>query len=132
MNAAKCRAIFETLREVTPAPTTELEYSSPFELLIIPRHHELHLQDADDETLEATGRAIRDAVINLRDALGDVAYNVVFHTAPHQHSGEYHWHIHLLPKLVTTAGFEAGTGVLINIVSPEQATDALRRVSVRA
>lgn len=34
MNAAKCRAIFETLREVTPAPTTELEYSSPFELLI--------------------------------------------------------------------------------------------------
>ncbi|MGO4302666.1 MULTISPECIES: endonuclease III [unclassified Cupriavidus] len=34
MNTAKCRAIFETLREVNPAPTTELEYSSPFELLI--------------------------------------------------------------------------------------------------
>ncbi|KWR90306.1 endonuclease III [Cupriavidus sp. IDO] len=34
MNAAKCRALFETLREVNPAPTTELEYSSPFELLI--------------------------------------------------------------------------------------------------
>ncbi|MFJ4289999.1 endonuclease III [Cupriavidus sp. NPDC089707] len=34
MNAAKCRAIFETLREVNPAPVTELEYSSPFELLI--------------------------------------------------------------------------------------------------
>ncbi len=34
MNAAKCRALFETLRENNPAPTTELEYSSPFELLI--------------------------------------------------------------------------------------------------
>jgi len=34
MNSAKCRAIFETLREVNPNPTTELEYSSPFELLI--------------------------------------------------------------------------------------------------
>ncbi|WP_454763528.1 endonuclease III [Cupriavidus campinensis] len=34
MNAAKCRAIFETLRDVNPTPTTELEYSSPFELLI--------------------------------------------------------------------------------------------------
>ncbi|HBD32885.1 MAG TPA: endonuclease III, partial [Cupriavidus sp.] len=34
MNSAKCRAIFETLREVNPTPTTELEYSSPFELLI--------------------------------------------------------------------------------------------------
>lgn len=34
MNAAKILAIFETLREVNPTPTTELEYSSPFELLI--------------------------------------------------------------------------------------------------
>ncbi|AOY91112.1 endonuclease III [Cupriavidus sp. USMAA2-4] len=34
MNAAKCRALFETLRETNPTPTTELEYSSPFELLI--------------------------------------------------------------------------------------------------
>lgn len=34
MNAAKCRALFETLREVNPTPVTELEYSSPFELLI--------------------------------------------------------------------------------------------------
>ncbi|KAA0179619.1 endonuclease III [Cupriavidus cauae] len=34
MNAAKCRALFETLRETNPSPTTELEYSSPFELLI--------------------------------------------------------------------------------------------------
>ncbi|WER44806.1 endonuclease III [Cupriavidus sp. WKF15] len=34
MNAAKCRALFETLRDDNPAPTTELEYSSPFELLI--------------------------------------------------------------------------------------------------
>ena len=34
MNNAKRLAIFETLREVNPTPTTELEYSSPFELLI--------------------------------------------------------------------------------------------------
>ncbi|WP_066738842.1 endonuclease III [Cupriavidus sp. D384] len=34
MNPAKRVAIFETLREVNPNPETELEYSSPFELLI--------------------------------------------------------------------------------------------------
>lgn len=34
MKADKIRAIFETLREGNPTPTTELEYSSPFELLI--------------------------------------------------------------------------------------------------
>ena len=34
MNAAGRRAIFETLRAADPSPTTELEYSSPFELLV--------------------------------------------------------------------------------------------------
>jgi len=34
LNAAKRRAIFERLRAGNPSPTTELEYSTPFELLI--------------------------------------------------------------------------------------------------
>lgn len=34
MNAAKCRQIFERLRTANPHPTTELEYTTPFELLI--------------------------------------------------------------------------------------------------
>jgi endonuclease-3 len=34
MNAEKRRAIFERLRVANPHPTTELEYTSPFELLI--------------------------------------------------------------------------------------------------
>ena len=34
MNAAKRRRIFERLRAANPAPTTELEYATPFELLV--------------------------------------------------------------------------------------------------
>jgi len=34
MNAAKRRAIFERLKAANPAPTTELEYGTPFQLLI--------------------------------------------------------------------------------------------------
>ena len=34
MNKAKRQAIFERLRDANPQPTTELDYSSPFELLI--------------------------------------------------------------------------------------------------
>lgn len=34
MNKAKCRMIFERFRQQNPHPTTELRYSSPFELLI--------------------------------------------------------------------------------------------------
>ena len=60
---------------------------SPYELLFVPRRHELHLQDADDDSLDAIGRALRDATAFLNEALGDIAYNVGFHTAPHQHGG---------------------------------------------
>jgi endonuclease III len=34
MSAADIRTMFERLRELNPHPTTELEYSSPFELLV--------------------------------------------------------------------------------------------------
>lgn len=34
MNAEKRRRIFERLREANPSPATELEYSTPFELLV--------------------------------------------------------------------------------------------------
>ena len=102
---------------------------TPYELLIIPRQHEPHLQDASDESLAATGIAIRDAIGHLNAALGDVAFNLGIHTAPHQHTGQYHWHAHVWPNLVTQAGFERGTGVMINIVPPEQACDTLRSVT---
>lgn len=105
---------------------------APYELLLMPRHHEAHLQAADDRSLDAMGRAIRDAVGQLESAIGDVAFNLGIHSAPHEHGGEYHWHVHLWPNLVTQAGFERGTGVMINVVSPEDAADALRSVQANA
>ena len=68
----------------------------------------------------------------LRDIHGDISYNIGFHTAPHHYTGAFHWHVHLWPKLVTTAGFERGTGVMLNIVPPEVAATQLRRQSVKA
>jgi UDPglucose--hexose-1-phosphate uridylyltransferase len=104
----------------------------PYEILVIPRHHHQHLPDASDESLAGVGRAIRDALAHLNAVFPDVSFNLVFHTAPHQHDGPFHWHAHLWPKLTTVAGFERGTGVMINIVPPEQAADELRRVGANA
>lgn len=105
---------------------------APYELLLMPRRHEAHLQHADERSLEAMGRAIRDAVGQLNSALGDVAFNLGVHSAPHEHAGEYHWHVHLWPNLVTQAGFERGTGVMINVVPPESAAESLRSVQATA
>lgn len=103
--------------------------SSPFELLIMPKIHHQHLVDSPDAALTGVGIAIRDALAHLVKVLGDIAFNLAFHTAPSHHSGVYHWHVHLWPKLTTTAGFERGTGVMLNIVAPESAAAELRSVS---
>jgi UDPglucose--hexose-1-phosphate uridylyltransferase len=100
----------------------------PFEMLVIPRAHTPHLHRAAPVDLAAVGRSLRLALHQLRQQLGDVAYNIVFHSAPYRAHEPYHWHAHVWPKLTTQAGFELGTGVPINIVAPEQAAEMLRAV----
>jgi UDPglucose--hexose-1-phosphate uridylyltransferase len=98
----------------------------PYELLLVPAAHDQHLQDADGSALAAVGLALRDVLRALRVRLGDLAYNVVVHTAPHRHVTDFHWHVHVFPRLTSVAGFEQGTGVMINIVPPEMAAQDLR------
>lgn len=98
----------------------------PFEMLVVPRRHGPHLHHSAASDVNAVGEAVRTGVSLLRDRLGDVAYNLVFHSAPYRASSTYHWHVHIWPKLTTLAGFELGTGVFINIVAPEQAAEELR------
>lgn len=99
---------------------------TPYELLVVPRTHEAHLHRSAPQDLLGVGHAVRSALCTLRAHLGDIAYNVVFHAAPYRASSPYHWHVHILPKLTTRAGFELGTGVYINVVAPEQAAEDLR------
>jgi UDPglucose--hexose-1-phosphate uridylyltransferase len=99
---------------------------TPYEMLILPRTHNPHLHKADDDDLAAVGHSIQLALVALRARLGDVAYNIVFHSAPFRVSGDYHWHVHLMPKVTTQGGFELGSGVLINVVPPEVAAEELR------
>jgi UDPglucose--hexose-1-phosphate uridylyltransferase len=94
---------------------------APYEMLVIPREHDVHLENGSPADVVAVGRAIRDALALLRARVGDTAYNLVFHTAPHHHEGPFHWHVHIVPRLTSLAGFEQGTGVMINIVAPELA-----------
>ncbi|RTZ73231.1 MAG: endonuclease III [Gammaproteobacteria bacterium] len=64
MNAQKRRQIFERLRDANPNPTTELKYSSPFELLIAVI---LSAQATDVSVNKATERLF--AVANTPEAI---------------------------------------------------------------
>ena len=103
---------------------------TPYEALVIPRQCTGHLDRATPADLVAVGRILRDTLSCLHGLLGDVSYNLVFHTAPHHSEHPFHWHVHVLPKITTQAGFELGTGVLINIVPPELAAQQLRGARV--
>jgi len=42
---------------------------------------------------------------------------------------DYHWHIEIIPRLTSVAGFEWGTGFYINPIPPEVAADHLRNLT---
>ena len=65
----------------------------------------------------------------LKKALKDPDYNYFIHKAPvdagnHDH---YQWHMEILPKTSTWAGFELGTGIKISTIEPESAAAFLRK-----
>lgn len=103
---------------------------TPFEVMIIPKTHQPHLHLGAPDDVGSIGATLSEVLQRVRSAIGNVAYNVVFHSAPYRSTGEFHWHIHVLPKVTTRAGFELGTGVLINVVPPEHAARELRAVEL--
>ena len=99
---------------------------TPYQMLVLPRDHNPHLHRAGPGRLAAVGRAIRVSLAAMRARLGDLPYNVLFHSAPFRVRGDYHWHAHILPKVTTRGGFELGSGVLINVMAPERAAEELQ------
>lgn len=64
MNRRQCRRVFERLREANPAPRSELNYASPFELLVAVI---LSAQATDVGVNKATARLFR--VVNTPEAM---------------------------------------------------------------
>ncbi len=96
-----------------------------FEMLVASRLHRPRFEDADEE-LSALGEVLRDGLARLDRALGDPPYNLAIHSRPSSVAADYHWHIHVWPRLQREAGFERGSGLLVNIVDPARAAALLR------
>jgi UDPglucose--hexose-1-phosphate uridylyltransferase len=69
---------------------------------------------------------LRDVLAAIGAALADPPYNVVVHTAPTTGDAPYHWWIEVVPRVSVVAGFEVGTGVMVNTTAPESAAATLR------
>lgn len=100
--------------------------ASPFETRITSPHATARFEDAPDDALDAVARATRDIVRALTRLLGGAAYNVVVHNGPAQGDVPFHWYVTVVPRISVVAGFEMGTGVLVNTLDPAEAAARLR------
>jgi UDPglucose--hexose-1-phosphate uridylyltransferase len=129
------RIIHETSSYIIWAPFAS---SFPFETWILPKNHLHDYSMLSDKELIDLGFVLKLNLISLKKLLNDPPYNFVIHTSPpkFQRPGQphhwdsiefdYHWHIELIPRLTTIAGFEWGAGFFINPTPPEVAGDYLR------
>jgi UDPglucose--hexose-1-phosphate uridylyltransferase len=100
----------------------------PFEVYFIPKKHQASFEEADEATLTDLADAFDLFFSAFSKLLHDPPFNYMLHVSPLRTPGllYYHWHIELIPRLARPAGFEFGSGIFINPISPENAAQALR------
>ena len=114
----------------------------PFQLQVFPKRHSHDFTTQSPDELRALGEVLGRALKRIKGALSNPAYNMMLQSTPNTApwpgfedewktiSHDFCWHIDILPRLTSVAGFEWGTGFYINPVAPESATSYLRDVQV--
>ena len=100
----------------------------PFETWIMPKQHRSSFGDASAEELEDLAPVLSSVLRALQTKLGDPDYNFVVHSAPTANSVKpyFQWHVQIVPRLTTAAGFEIGSGMYINTAIPEETAAFIR------
>ena len=134
----------ERMVEANEAFVVLAPFSSRFagELLIAPSPH-FHCHSfpgIDDKTIEMLAPVLQRTLARLMRKYNDPDYNITLHTAPffqrqkNDHGKtieeDYHWHLHIFPRIAKIAGFELGNDCYINTVLPEDVAKTLREAAV--
>ena len=100
-----------------------------YEVWVLPKAHAARFEAIRDVEVGDLAGVARRVVAAVDAALGPVAFNWVLHTAPLRSPDlpHYHWHLEVLPRTATPAGFEWGGGCFVTAVAPEDAAERLRR-----
>lgn len=100
----------------------------PFETLIMPKRHHPSFADENDCILEEFASFLKDVLCRIDKALNNPPYNYTLHNIPlRNYSADgFHWHLEIIPRISTPAGFELGSGIYINTVPPEESAKILR------
>ncbi len=124
--SSKVRVLFESTRFVVFLPFAS---RVPFEIWIAPKYEESTFGHVEHGHLAELADVLRRTLKTLDDALGDPDFNYILHSAPPEDDTKHYflWHIQILPRLTTIAGFELGSGIFINTILPEDAAIHLKK-----
>ena len=102
----------------------------PFELRISPKQHQASFGWVNPDQLKSLAELLKTVLLKLYVGLDNPDFNLTINTAPRGDEDEdyFLWHLQILPRLTTAAGFEMGSGMSINPVLPEEAADFLRTI----
>ena len=101
---------------------------APYETWIIPKMHCASFGLFPDMYLADLARVIKDTLFCLYQRLDNPAFNLVIDSTITEDEEDpyYHWHIRIIPRLTTIAGFEMGSGIYINTSLPEDTASLMR------
>ncbi len=127
--ARQRRVVLETTEFMAFCP-----YASrfPYETWILPKRHGSHFETIADLQVPDLAQIVKHVITKTEACLRQSAYNYIIHSAPFDTVpiDHYHWHIEIIPRSTTLAGFELGTGFHINPMPPETAAEQMRQISV--
>ncbi len=101
----------------------------PMETWIYPRRHDSQFENTPKSELLNLAEVVGDVLQRLERNIPRIPLNFYIHTLPtiHDKSYSYHWHMEIVPRLANYGGYELGSGVIIDIISPEDAAQYLRK-----
>lgn len=117
--AAKIRVVMENKDFIAICPyASEL----PMQITIYPIEHQPSFAMLKEESIPYLADMLNKLLHAFHKAFGYPSYNLVIRTPPMDEEDEFaHWHLEILPRLTSFAGFELGSGMHINPVFPEEA-----------
>jgi len=102
----------------------------PFEVWVLPKAHSSNFYRLTAGKKAELAKILRQVFGRLDETLKDPDLNFYIHSAPTDKDGEnldyYHWHIEITPRLSLYGGYELGSGMVIDIITPEAAAEYLR------
>ena len=108
--------------------TTFFASRFPFEVQIYPKKHQSQFEEISKNEMKQFTDCLMETLYKIDKTLENPPLNLYIHTLPTilEDSAAFHWHLEIIPRLSNYGGFEMGSGVIINVMSPEEAAHYLK------